>query len=110
MEKKMEDKQEVSAIKHTRSSDFQTKLASGVVANLFGDRVELSFYNDTAVYLSEELTPVPGSMTDFTSTGEIMTAMIREHSVGVSMNLEQLKGLKALLEKIIVETGAGERS
>jgi hypothetical protein len=107
---KMEDKQEVPAIKHSRTSDFQTKIASGVVANLFGDRVELSFYNDTAVYIAEKLTPVPDSMTEFTSTGEITTTMVREHSVGISMNFEQLKGLQSLLERIIVESDTGERS
>lgn len=107
---KAKDKQKVPAIKHTRTADFQTKIASGTVANVFGDRVELSFYNDTALYLAEKLNPIPGSTDDFTSSGEVSTAMIREHSVGVSMNFEQLNALKYLIDELITEFETGENS
>lgn len=92
-------------MRHSRSNDFQTKLVTGSVANVLGDRVELSFYNETAVYSAEKLIAVEGIEGEFQTSGEIATTMIREHTVGVSVNFEQLEQLHELIGRIVADNG-----
>ena len=95
-----QEEQLIPAIKHTRSPKFETKLVTGAVANRFADRVELSFYNESAVYSAELLVPVDGQPNEYRTSGEVATSVIREHVVGVSVNDEQLDGLIELLRSI----------
>ncbi|MBO2678446.1 hypothetical protein I6M56_06155 [Shewanella algae] len=87
-------------MRHARSPSFETKLVTGAIANRFADRVEVSFYNESAFYTGETLIPVEGSEGEYRTSGEVATSMIREHVVAISVNDVQLDALIELLQTI----------